>query len=424
MIGTAGIVLIGAAGCDRVPDSPSVVVVALPVLDSVTGLREPHAALDPTRPDRLIVAAQYGPGYNRGGRRIWTWSSADGGRTWSGADMPVPGAATVLAADPVTAFGTDGRAMVAFLYADSGFRGGAALTRSDPATLDLGPAHRVVADRLDHGGGAVDKDWLAVDRSPVSPFLGTVYLSWHFNRPLPDHQVESSLWVAASRDQGSTWSEPSRVTGHFGGQIATASNGALEAVLQADSSAILHTTSADGGRSFDAVDTVARRSAGGSVDLPTLAVLPGDTLLVCWAEPDSTPDTGIRCGRGWNGSWKMAARFPAGGARGLPAVAVGLTAVWLLAYQADSAATRVELWRSGDGGRRFTRHSVLAERPFGRAFVCLAGGGPCRSDPKRFFPGDYVGLAAGADRVLAAFTLPAGPDPAGPTQIYAAVVRP
>src|SRR5262249_51226317 len=143
---------------------------------------------------------QYGVGYNRGGRRIWSWESVDGGRTWEGAEIPLPNAQATLSADVVTAFGTDGRPLLGFLYADSRFRGGLAIARGRTGATGFDPAKLVVPDRMDQGEGAVDKPWLAVDRGPLSPLRGTIYFTWHLNRPLPNHAVGSTLWIASSRD--------------------------------------------------------------------------------------------------------------------------------------------------------------------------------------------------------------------------------
>jgi hypothetical protein len=161
--------------------------IALPAPELIEPAFEPHLSIDPDDPDRIVVAAHYGVGYNRGGRKIWTWRTGDGGRSWTGSEMPLPAADAALAADAVTGFGLDGSAYLTFLFADTAgrrFNGGAALTRDAAGTSSFGPAGIVARGGLDSpAGAAVDKGWLAIDRGARSPHRGTVYLTWHLNRP-------------------------------------------------------------------------------------------------------------------------------------------------------------------------------------------------------------------------------------------------
>ena len=187
--------ILAAVGCAEPAPGPQVRTVTLPAPEGAEPAFEPHVAIDPGSPDHVIVAAQYGVGYNRGGRKIWHWTTEDAGSTWTGSIIPLPRADAVLAADAVTAFDADRRPLLGFLFADSTFRGGAALATGASGSISLGSATIVVPDQRDLNGGAVDKIWLAIDRSPTSPLRGSRYLSWHYNRPLPDRTVESTLWL-------------------------------------------------------------------------------------------------------------------------------------------------------------------------------------------------------------------------------------
>ena len=44
---------------------------------------EPFVAVDPENLNKIVVGAQYGEGYNRGGLRFWIWNSNDGGESWT-----------------------------------------------------------------------------------------------------------------------------------------------------------------------------------------------------------------------------------------------------------------------------------------------------------------------------------------------------
>jgi hypothetical protein len=430
--------LLALAGCAPAAPDPPLRTVALPAPALTEPAFEPHVSIDPTDPDRLVVAAHYGTGYNRGGRRIWTWATGDGGRTWTGADLPLPRDDAALAADAVTAFLDDGTALAAFLFADTAglrFDGGLALARAAPGALTFGPARIVAAGGLGSPArAAVDKPWLAVDRGRLSPLRGAVYASWHHNRPDPaTRTVHSTFHVAASPDGGTTWGAPVQVAEAFSGQVAAGTDGRVHVIFGArDTGVLLHAAADPGALAFAAPDTVAALAPGRRYDVPHLLVLPGDTLLVCWAEADTgSARYDARCARSAGGGrWDPPAAvqpgLPAGAALGFPVTAAHGAGVWLLAYRAGPDSTEVVLYRSADGGRRFVQAEVLGARALGLGRFCLAAGAPCRraAPGEAFFPGDYFGLAAAPGRVAAAFVLPEGDDPAGRATVHVSVVRP
>ncbi len=437
--GAAVLAVLVALGCGEADPGPAVRTVALPAPEPGEPSFESHLALDPANPDRMVIVAHYGVGYNRGGRKIWSWTSANGGRTWTGAELPLPRANAALAADAVTAFLDDGTAIAAFLFADTAgmrFEGGLALARTARGPLGFGPA-RVVAE----GGlgtaanAAVDKGWLAVDRGRLSPLKGTIYASWHYNRPVPEtRSVHSTFWVASSRDGGGTWSEPVQVAEAFSGQVGVRSDGTVHTIFGTRASGVLlHAASTDGARSFAPPDTIAVLPPSNRFDVPHLLVLPSDSLLVCWseataAEPNRYWTSCARSSQGgrWDRPAPVAPDLPAGTSLAFPTTAAYGRDVWLLVYRSDAGSTAVVLYRSGDGGATFQEAQVLARRALGSDRFCLAAGAPCRRAPagEVFFPGDYFGVAAGAGRVAAAYVLPEGDDPAGPQLVHVSVIRP
>ena len=74
-------ILLGALACSD--PGPVVRTVALSHPEDTVSAFEPFTVIDHASPGRIYVGAQYGAGYNRGGMRIWTWSSPDGGGSWS-----------------------------------------------------------------------------------------------------------------------------------------------------------------------------------------------------------------------------------------------------------------------------------------------------------------------------------------------------
>ena len=338
-----------------------------------------------------------------------------------------------MAADAVTTFALDGSAVLSFLFADSAtFQGGAAVATTGPDNLALGPAAVVVRDRLAEGGGAIDKGWLAADRGPTSPLRGTVYLSWHANRPLPDHTVESFLWLASTRDVGKTWSDPVRVTEHFGGQIAVRADGTIDLVYSdRDGRVLLHDSSSDGGRTFAGPDTVAAAPTGEVIGLASLAITPTDSAVVCWAQGPETASPGyrVRCAVGGSTGWSVTDLDPApdqSGAAGLPAVAANRHGIWVLSYRADSAMVSVRLHHSTDGGRSFAISQTLATRPFGLDRFCPAPSAPCRhtlAETGAYFAGDYVGISAAPNRIAVAYALPETDDPKARSTIFTTILR-
>lgn len=418
--------IVGCAGDHR--EMP-VKVFALPAPELSESAYEPHLAIDPEDPRRIVVAAQYGLSRNRGGRKIWTWQTDDGGATWQGAEQPLPGGAqSTVAADAVAGFSIDGEALLTFLFADSvAFKGGLAFTRSGTRDLILGPAQVVARDRLDSGGGAIDKPWLGVDRGSVSPGRGSIHLTWHENRPLPSRTVETTAMMATSRDQGRTWSRPSRLGPFFGVVPLVRASGDLTLVgTDRDGRAIVALTPEVGG-SVSAIDTIATTGPGWTIDLPTATVTGDDHVVACWNEVGPADSTRLRCGRG-NGRvpWQTRELTSPTGSVELPALTAASSGVWLAVYLASADTVSVALFRSADGGVSFAPDRILKSHPIRRDRICLNPAAACRRElppTGGYFPGDYVGIAAADQRVVVAFALPdsaAG----GRSTIHVAIVRP
>jgi len=412
------------AACGPAPDLGIRTVELDPPEDTVSAF-EPFAVVDPDLPDRIIVGAQYGPGYNRGGLRMWSWSTDDGGRTWrAGRVIPkqFPPAGQALAADLTMAIGPDGTVYHLSLTSDSAPGGlmtaGAALAVSSDGGRSFSP--RTFFGGVDQSSPGVmvftDKSWMAVDRHEPSPYRGTIYLSWSRNRVSvgpSDTTVSTSPAFAWSSDGGRSISPPIALADSgFGTELAVTPDGVLHAVWTVHDRVILHRSSSDGGRSFGSPHLVAAVARTGAVvELPRLTAGPGGALLVCWTQGtgEGQETSAIWCATSRDGEdWSVAAAAPvapAGVPVGYPAVAASSDAFWLLAYAADSSGLSVRLLRSSDG-RSFTASRALASRPLPPQGLCTRPGLPCRRSGAGFFPGDYVTLAGSSGRLVAAYGLP------------------
>lgn len=438
-------VFAAAAGCRTEARPPSVRTVTLGHPEDTVSAFEPFVTLDPARPDRILVGAQYGIGYNRGGHRMWTWTSQDAGTTWTGGRVipkPFPPAGQALAADLTMAVGPDGTVYHLSLTADSAPTGlmtaAAALAVSSDGGLSFVPRTVFGTVTTPEPGVMVftDKSWMVADVSARSPGLGNVYLSWARNRvDFRDTSVTASPVVAVSLDGGKSLEEPvSLAATGFGVTLALRSDGTVDATWsdlrpgRAEGSRVLHATSHDVGTSFGQPAVVAEvADSTESIELPQVAVGPGDRPFACWTQGPPVPGAAVDvwCSAGNAASvWGPAQRAlsdPTGRTvYSYPAIAATADAFWLMAYRADTALS-VELYRSGDGAR-YSHYATLATASLNGAPFCPRPGLPCRKSDAVFFPGDYVSLAGAGRRLVAAYAMPRRGGSPGATTITVSVV--
>jgi hypothetical protein len=177
---------------------PQVTHEFLPVLD--TFVTEPAVSINPSNPANVVVSTQN-----------FLQVSTNGGGTFSTPlNFPLPAGATGRDGDTSTAFDSTGRLFWANLAT---FPGGTnpdgstypqfdtvAVTEVDPATgLALGTTSVV----LNAGHVDQDKEFLAVDANPSSPFHDNLYLSFaQYNKK--DDEFEQ--FVSVSTNHGVNWS--------------------------------------------------------------------------------------------------------------------------------------------------------------------------------------------------------------------------
>ena len=235
---------LGLAGCTEAPAPTAVgpsfatrargpAVVVVDVSRDTTAQNETPIAANPLNPSNLITGANDW-NFNDG---CAVNASFDGGQTWTATlpngfipgvtrftnDPSIPGTGFFDAGgDPAVAFGPDGTAYFVcqgFNFT-SPFQINLLLSRSTDGGrtwLEGGTAEPLTVIASWNGNGKTkgsngqftDHEGLWIDRSPSSPFYGSIYVTWAQFNGLGTH---SPVLVAFSRDGGRSFSAPIKVT--------------------------------------------------------------------------------------------------------------------------------------------------------------------------------------------------------------------
>jgi hypothetical protein len=185
---------------------------------------EVAVAADPARPGMLFAAANSVDlsSIKALGNLMRTYSSTDGGATWTAGPGPTPapygGKKRCNGGDPAPAIDAAGHQVVAFLATacftlESLFRTGPGefdvarlevATRPDAATpWRVAQVFPVRSARFD------DKPAIAIDRSTTSPHAGRVYVAWtRITAGKKRGDVSLLIVVSHSDDGGLTWTRP------------------------------------------------------------------------------------------------------------------------------------------------------------------------------------------------------------------------
>jgi hypothetical protein len=393
---------------------------------------EPHIAVDPSNPDRVSVMAIMSRDLTkRNWPRNYTWSSNDGGKTWTSAEsfaeVAYPGIADGGGGDPVLAFAPDGMllATTSGLIVD----GPNAVmeivvgrTRPERPVFDVIARFGTVRDPI-KTGAAADVSWIAVDQSKGSR-RGTAYVSWSEMRGFLTKQPSGALNVATLSPGADRFDAPVEVAGYSPLGHAASVNVDTEGTLHvvwvdrpAGGATIQHAVSTDGARTFEKRNAPTVRAL--TVDRPAVAVKRAGGLLICWSEAiagatgasPAPPRSDVKCSVSnktdtFGAAVVVDSVTSADMTMRLPAVAANDLGLWALAYRETRDTRVVNLYRSTDDGVTWHRAAELGARPVNR--TC----GPKKDQEcGRFFPGHYVALAATGKRLYAAYVLrSSGPD--------------
>jgi hypothetical protein len=278
---------------------------------------EPAIALSPADPGNLV--AGFHDLFPRLQDSVCRVSfTTDGGTTWTlGGATPLQAEGN-FCSDPALAADADGNFYYAYLDINFGaVQGDVSVAKS----TDGGRSFATFSVAV-QGGTATnfpDKEFIAADAGPASPFRGNVYVSYtdFLNPTNPLALDNGQIKVVVSRDGGATWSVPVALT--RSAQFPEAISGSLPVVApdgtvyvfyadfvsRTGPLSIRFSRSTDGGATWSAPADVATglpspgrfrlRNADpdfGSVpnrgfrsnSFPTAAIAPDGTLFVAWAD--------------------------------------------------------------------------------------------------------------------------------------------
>jgi hypothetical protein len=239
----------------------------------------------------FCLAIQTGRFFDGGASNIAFATSTDGGNTWVTGNLPGitridnPSNPYDRVSDPAVAYDPNHNVWMISSLAllENPVRGVAVITsRSTDGGLTWGDPV-VVSNQ-----GDPDKNWIACDSSPTSPFYGNCYTQWD------DFGAGNRLYMSTSTDGGLTWgprlATANNATG-IGGQPVVQPNGTV--IVPADNafeSSIIAFRSTDGGASWSStvtVSTISDHAVAGSLrsgPLPSAEVDASGRVYVVWQD--------------------------------------------------------------------------------------------------------------------------------------------
>jgi len=235
----------------------------------------------------LVSAFQTGRIVPGGATAIGWATSTDGGATWANGFLPGltsgnGGGPYSAASDPAVAYDAKhGVWMIASLPIPSSGRAPAVVVnRSTDGGLTWNDPVNVTPDVA-----SSDKNWIACDSQPSSPFYGNCYVEW-------DNPAEGDrLFMSTSTDGGITWGTATATANNakgLGGQPLVQPNGTIVVPFQGASMEAFSST--NGGASWSAPVKIsniqAHTDAGGirSGPLPSAAVDGAGIVWVLWED--------------------------------------------------------------------------------------------------------------------------------------------
>jgi hypothetical protein len=364
------------------------------ISDPYTNASSQHAtAVEPdtfASGSTLVVTAQIGRFFDGGASGTGFATSTDGGATYAASgplpgltnQPPIGGGPFERATDPVVAFDARHNVwMISSLGLDENVTGAAiVINRSTDGGLSWGAPVTVAT-----AGPAndFDKNWVACDNHPASPFFGNCYHTWD------DFGDGDRILMSTSTDGGLHWSPPIQtVRGVFGlgGQPVVQPNGTvIVPASNAFETAIIAFRSTNGGASWGDEVVVSRvRSHAPNGDLragplPSAEIGSTGRVFAVWQDCRfqkgckandlvlSTSDDGI--------TWSAVRRIPIndGGDHFIPGIGVkpdttGRLALTYYFYANPACGTnntapcelRVGYVQSNDGGANWSDPRTLA----------------------------------------------------------------
>lgn len=359
---------------------------------------------------RTVVAAfQVGRVFDGGARNIGFAVSRDSGRTWKhgffrGFD-PRP-------SDPVVTYDRRHGVWLAVALVLQTRGSSVRVSRSRDGLRWGRPVTAV-----DTSAFGQDKEWIACDNWPQSPFFGRCYLSY-------SDTINEEVVVQASADGGLSWSAPATAPG-FPGRASIRgayAPGVQPVVLPSgralvpyyDEGRISTLRSDDGGSTWTAQLAIApadyRPHRGvRAAPLPSGVVGADGRAYLAWADcsfrPGCAANDVVVVSTADGLSWTAPARIPTGGGDtelpGLGADPARPGRLGLVSYTLRGASLDVRFVSTSDGGAHWTRPQPLSSRPVRLPWIAPTSQGS--------MVGDYMATAFAGARAVPVFVLATKP---------------
>jgi hypothetical protein len=399
---------------------------------------EPHSA---SAGATIVATFQSGRAFAGAASNIGWATSTDAGRTWRSGHLPgltahgSPPGPFPLASDPVAAYDAAHRVWLIGTLATGDSATALLVSRSRDGLRWSAP---VTAAAASIGRLAYDKEWLACDTWPRSPFYGRCYLSYS------DLGAASArLATQVSDDGGLTWSAPVLLSvGQTVGVVPVVRPNGDVVVPYWGARSIAGVVSRDGGvtfsRPFEIAQLRARDVPGmRAITLPSATVDRTGRVHVVWHDcrfqPSCRANDVVISSSPDGTTWSAPRRVPTApvaAARNafVPAVAADTAARsgaplavvyhWTPTRGCTAAACRVDvgLVASRDGGRTWGRPQRLSAQSMAQGWLPQTRYGR--------MTGDYIGLSWSAGRAVPVYSLAAAPRKGRFRQAIAAVAPP
>lgn len=220
---------------------------------------EASIAIDANEPKYLVAASNY----IRGSGHQKQFASSDGGQSWQSVELDFSGGST-FACDPSVAFARDGSAWVATLGVDASTQAARVqVFKSGDHGSTWAFAATVSESKTN------DKEQLAIDVSPSSPYRDFMYVVWD----VPGNGV----WLSRSTNGGMNWSPPALIgaggEAAVGAAIAIGPGGEVYVAWpNTGTGQIVVSRSTNGGASFDLSTVVVTTTGRYDVGIPAFCL--------------------------------------------------------------------------------------------------------------------------------------------------------